>query len=287
MAPPLKVCIASGKGGTGKTLISTSLALFLSPDERVQLLDCDVEAPNAHVFLRPTIRQRTNVSVTVPRVDEEACAHCGKCAQACRFHAIASLPGATVVYDELCHSCGVCVRVCPNGALRETERVVGVVEVGDAQGVAFVRGRLNVGEARGGPVISAVKSYADPTATVLLDAPPGTSCPVIQTLKGVDLALLVTEPTPFGLHDLRLAVQTARAMGIPFAVVINRDGVGDDRVDAYCNAEGIAIWARIPHDRGIAEVCADGGRAVETSPALRSAIEHIATRLKEVDEGRR
>lgn len=276
----MKVCIASGKGGTGKTLISTSLAAVLSEHEPVQLLDCDVDAPNAHLFLGPSIRQRVPVVVTVPRVDDEACVHCGECAQACRFKAIASLPKATLVYDELCHSCGVCVEACPTGAIAEVEREIGVVEIGSAGDIAFVQGAVHIGEARNGPVIAAVKSYSDRGATVLLDAPPGTSCPVVQTLRGCDLALLVAEPTPFGLSDLRLAVQTARAMGIPFGVVINRDGLGDNRVDAYCETEAIPIWARIPHDRAIAEASARGERAVETSPALRYAVVQVAERIR-------
>ncbi len=256
----------------------------MSKHEPVQLLDCDVEAPNAHLFLGPKIRQRVPVAVTVPRVDEEACTHCGECAQACRFNAIASLPNATVVYDELCHSCGVCAAVCPSGAIAEVKREIGVVEVGEAGEIGFVRGTLNVGEARSSPVIAAVKSYADRSCTILLDAPPGTSCPVVQTLRGCDLALLVTEPTPFGLHDLKLAVETVRALGLPLAVVVNRDGLGDDRVDAYCRAQNIPIWARIPHDRAIAEACARGERAVETSDALQSAVEQLGHRILEMEE---
>jgi len=277
----VRLCVASGKGGTGKTLVSTSLAEVMSGSERVQFLDCDVEAPNAHLFLRPVVRQRVPVTVPVPRVDETACSHCGKCARACRFNAIASLPDSTVVYADLCHSCGVCVSVCPERALEETEREIGFVEVGAAEGIAFVRGEVNVGEPRGSAVIAAVKSWASPSSDTILDAPPGTSCPVVETMRGCDFVLLVTEPTPFGLSDLRLAVQTTRAMGLPAAVVVNRDGVGDDRVDRFCESEGIPVWARIPHDRRIAETYARGRMALRVAPELREAIETIAGRLRE------
>ncbi len=276
----MKVCIASGKGGTGKTLISTSLALALEKTEPVQLLDCDVEAPNAHLFLNPSIRQRVPVVVPMPHVDDGVCAHCGECAQACRFNAIASLPNGTVVYEDLCHSCGVCADACPTGAITEVSREIGHVDIGQAGDIAFARGTLNVGEVRSSPVIAALKTYADRSRTVLLDAPPGTSCPVVETLRGCGLAIFVGEPTPFGLSDLRLAVETARALDLPFAVVVNRDGLGDDRLDRYCRDEAIPIWGRVPHDRGIAEACARGERAIETSEALRSAVEEVAERIR-------
>ena len=279
----MKVCIASGKGGTGKTLISTSLALVLAETEPVQLLDCDVESPNAHLFFNPSFRQRVPVAVTVPLVDDEACAHCGERARACRFNAIASLPNDTVVYTELCHSCGVCVAACSTGAIAEVSREIGYLDIGDAGAIAFVRGTLNVGEARSSPVIAAVKSYSDPSCTVLLDAPPGTSCPVVEAMRGCDLAILVSESTPFGLSDLRLAVETARLLDLPFAVVVNRDGLGDNRLDRYCRDEGIPVWGRVPHDRRIAEACARGERAIETSPALRSAVATVAERLQKLE----
>jgi MinD superfamily P-loop ATPase len=276
----LRICIASGKGGTGKTLVSTSLALSLASVEPTQLLDCDAEAPNAHLFLKPHIRQRVPVTVPIPSVDQDACAHCGACAQACRFNAIASLPDTTTVFADLCHACGVCVSVCPERAISEVPREIGVVQIGEADGLAYAGGGVNVGEPRSSAVIKAVKSYADPGSVVIIDSPPGTSCPVVETLRGCDLALLVTEPTPFGLSDLRLAVETTRAMGIPVAVVINRDGIGDDRVDAYCKAERVPVWARIPHDRRIAEIVARGERAHEAVPELRDAIDRIAQRLR-------
>ncbi|MBM3496060.1 MAG: (4Fe-4S)-binding protein [Armatimonadetes bacterium] len=278
----MRVCVASGKGGTGKTLVSTSLALTLGRAEPVQLLDCDAEAPNAHLFLKPIIRQRKAVTTPVPTVDARACTHCGECARACRFNAIASLPETTVVFADLCHACGVCISACPARALSEFDREIGYVEIGEADGIAYVGGTVNVGEPRSGAVIAAVKSYAGRGKTVILDAPPGTSCPVVETLRGCDLALLVTEPTPFGLNDLRLAVETVRAMGIEAAVVINRDGIGDDRVGAYCRAESIPIWARIPHDRRIAEIVARGERAHEAVPELRTAMDRIADRLSSV-----
>ena len=273
------VCVAGGKGGTGKTLVSTSLAMLLAEAEPVQFLDCDTEAPNSHLFLRPTITAHVPVMVPVPVVDESRCVHCGECAQSCRFNAIASLPATTVVHEELCHSCGLCARVCPHNAIREAQRPIGLVHLGRAGAIEFVGGELSIGEPRASAVVGAVKSYAVRSRTVIVDAPPGTSCPVVATLKGCDLALLVTEPTPFGLGDLRLIVETTRIMGIPVATVINRSDIGDSRVLEYCEAEGIPIWCRIPHDRSIAQASARGERAIETSPPLRAAIASLIDRL--------
>jgi MinD superfamily P-loop ATPase len=299
------VTVASGKGGTGKTTVATSLALAAAEGDggvlhgedngRVGLLDCDVEEPNAHLFLRPTIEERQEVGVLTPVVDEGRClvyqgsSQCRRCAEACAYHAIAVLGRQVLIFPELCHGCGSCTMLCPAGAIREEMRVTGVVETGLAGRVAFGQGTLNVGEAMAVPVIRALKKQIGETAgdhLIVLDAPPGTSCPVVECLRGADYALLVTEPTPFGLHDLVLAVEVARGeLGMPVGVVINRDGVGDDGVDRYCRQERIPILMRIPLDRRIAEACSEGIPLIAALPEYRPMF--IALRQRMLEEASR
>lgn len=277
----MKIAIASGKGGTGKTTVAVNLARILSRRAPVQYVDCDVEEPNGHLFLHPAITQTAPVTIPVPEVNAERCTHCGACSQLCQYHAIAALPALTMVFAELCHGCGGCMRVCPEKAISEVGRPIGVVERGMAGSVAFVHGRLNVGEAMSPPLIRVVQDYTDPHATVILDAPPGTSCPVIAAIRPCDVVLLVTEPTAFGLHDLTLAVEMVRALQRPMGVVINQADMGDDRVERYCATEAIPIWGRIPHDRRIAEAYSRGEMAVDVLPettsyfaAIIDALEH-------------
>ena len=267
------VAIASGKGGTGKTTVAVGLALSLEGE--VRLLDCDVEAPNCHIFLKPDIRHRENVGLPVPQVDAEKCNRCGKCSELCQYNAIAVVKTGALVFTELCHGCGGCTQVCPEGAISEVSRPLGVLEIGRADGVDFVHGRLRVGEAMSPPLIRAVKKHARNDGITIIDCPPGTSCPVITAMKGCDYVVLVTEPTPFGLHDLTLAVETARRMRLPFGVIINRADVGDDRVRRYCSDERIPVLLEIPDDRRIAEGYSRGQAATETVPALRAAFERL------------
>jgi MinD superfamily P-loop ATPase len=208
------ISVASGKGGTGKTLVATSLALSLKDSGKVQLLDCDVEEPNDHVFLKPEITGSKNVSILVPKVDEEKCTYCGKCAEVCAYHAIAVLGNHVLTFPQLCHGCGACSYLCPEKAISEESRETGVVERGRSDGVGFVQGKLAVGEAMAPPVIRKVKEYAHNDGTVIIDVPPGTSCPVVEAIRGSDFCMLVTEPTPFGLNDLTLAVETVRELNI-------------------------------------------------------------------------
>ncbi|MDD2337819.1 MAG: ATP-binding protein, partial [Geobacteraceae bacterium] len=223
------IAVASGKGGTGKTTVSVNLARTVG--HGVQLLDCDVEEPNAHLFLRGSDSGSDIVTIPIPEVDESLCDSCGECGRFCRYHAIVSFGSSPLVFPEMCHSCGGCSLVCPRGAIHETGRRIGVVETRESDGVTLVQGRLDIGVAMAPPLIRAVKArMKNNGTTVIFDAPPGTSCPVIATLRGSDFVLLVTEPTPFGLHDLRLAVDMVRELAIPFGVVVNRMGVGDDRV---------------------------------------------------------
>jgi len=276
------ISVASGKGGTGKTLVATSLALSLSLEGQmpVQLLDCDVEEPNAHILLHPEIDSTRPVTVPVPVVDKEKCTYCGLCSDVCAYNAIAAAGRIVLVFPELCHGCGACSYVCPEGAIGEVERQVGVVESGHAGGVSFVAGRLNVGEAMAGPVIRAVKGLADPAATVILDAPPGTSCPVVETVRSSDFCLLVTEPTPFGLSDLMIAVEVAREINVPCGVVINRDGLGDDSVERYCAQEAIPVLMRIPFDRRIAGAYCRGETLTAAMPSWQEAFRDLFDRVR-------
>jgi MinD superfamily P-loop ATPase len=251
------ISIASGKGGTGKTTIAVNLALSL-PKGTVQLMDCDVEEPNSHLFLSPTIHQVTSMGIPVPRIDEPKCTYCGKCAKVCEYHAIAVILKNVLVFDELCHGCGACSYLCPEKAIFEVERGLGIVQEGNANGISFANGVLNVGEPMASPLIRKAKEKIQKDKIVILDAPPGTACPVIETVKGSDFCILVTEPTAFGLNDLELAVGMLETLGIPKGVVVNKADVGDRGVWDYCNLQSIPILLEIPMDRQIAESYSKG-----------------------------
>jgi len=274
------IAVASGKGGTGKTTVATSLALALPTPPL--FLDCDVEAPNAHLFLHPVLKQRQAVGLLIPEVDERRCTQCGKCAEVCQYHAIAVLGKKVLVFPQLCHGCGSCTAICPEQAISEKLNEMGVLESGNTKaGIPFGRGVLNVGEPMAVPVIRQLRSWMipQPEQTVILDASPGTSCPVVATVRGADFLLLVTEPTPFGLHDLRLAAQIAKELAIPAGVVVNRDkGLYPD-LDEYCELEGLPILLRIPFERAVAEGIARGKTLVEINPGyiqdFRLLYEHI------------
>jgi len=272
------VAIASGKGGTGKTTVAVNLALSI--DGPVRLLDCDVEEPNCHLFLKPEIHHREIIGIPVPKVNDKRCNACGKCAELCQYNALAVLKTGVLVFPELCHGCGGCMLVCPKRAISEVSREIGVLETGSASGVEFVHGRLRVGEAMSPPLIRAVKKHALDDRINIIDAPPGTSCPVIAAVKDTDYVVLVTEPTPFGLHDLTLAVDTVRQIGLPCGVVINRADIGDDRVREYCANAGIPILMEIPHDRRIAEAYSRGERIVEALPKYRETFQALFVRTR-------
>jgi len=227
------ISVASGKGGTGKTLIATSLALSLKDSDRVQLLDCDVEEPNVHVLLKPEITGSKAVSIPVPKVDEEKCTYCGKCAEVCAYNAIAVIGNHVLTFPQLCHGCGACSYLCPEKAISEESRQTGVIEWGQSDGLNFAQGRLEVGEAWTHAIVREAKKYANNADTIIIDVAPGTSCPVVEAVRGSDFCLLVTEPTPFGLNDLALAVETVRELDIPCGVVLNRAGVGDGERTRY------------------------------------------------------
>ena len=263
------ISVASGKGGTGKTLVATNLALSLQDETEVQFLDCDVEEPNAHILLKPAIERRETVSIPIPEIDERKCTYCGKCAEVCAYNALAVLKDRVLVFPELCHGCGACSYLCPEDAISEVEKEIGIVEMGRAMQIEFIHGRLAVGEAMAPPVIRRVKEHIDPEKTVIIDVPPGTSCPVVEAVKESDYCLLVTEPTPFGLNDLILAVETIRKLDIPCGVVVNRAGAGDNKVEEYCLKEGIPVLLQIPLDIQIARLYSQGVPLVEGMPQWR------------------
>ncbi|MBN1177254.1 MAG: ATP-binding protein [Dehalococcoidales bacterium] len=280
------VSVASGKGGTGKTLVATSLALSLKDMEKVRLLDCDVEEPNDHVFLNPVIDGSKPVHIMSPVVDEERCTFCGKCAEICAYKAIAVIKDHVMTFPQLCHGCGACSYLCPEKAITEEGREMGVVEWGQADGIDFVQGMLTVGEAMAPPVIRKVREYVSDGGLTILDAPPGTSCPVVETIKGTDFCLLVTEPTPFGLNDLVLAVETVRELGIPCGVVLNRTGVGDNKTKEYCKKENIPILLTIPLDTEIARLYSRGIPLVAGMPQWKGNFLELYEKVKELTDGR-
>ena len=278
------IAIASGKGGTGKTTVATSLAIaMMEADNTVSCLDCDVEGPNAHLFLKPAIEQRKQVNVLIPEVNDELCTACGQCAEVCEFHAIVTLGGKTLVFPELCHGCGSCTLVCPEEAITEIPKPLGVLESGlTNEGIKFAHGVLNVGEPMAVPVITQLKDWHPHSNQdiVILDSPPGASCPVVESLRGADFVILVTEPTPFGLHDLKLAVKLTDELNIPTGVIVNRDGIGDTGVDEYCREDNLPILMRIPFDREIGEGIARGKPLVEIRPEYLKHFRDLYGQIK-------
>ena len=275
------ISVASGKGGTGKTLVATSLALSLKGSHRVTLLDCDVEEPNAHILLKPTFTDRESVHMPVPKVDEAKCNYCGRGTQVCVYHAIAVAGKHILTFPQLCHGCGACSYLCPERVISEENREIGIVELGRSDGLGFAHGKLSIGEAMAPPVIRKVKEHIVRDGIAIIDVPPGTSCPVVEAVKGSDFCLLVTEPTPFGLNDLILAVETLRKLSIPCGVVLNRAGVGDDKVEAYCERENIPLLLTIPLDREIARLYSRGIALVEGLPRWKGCFIELFEKVKE------
>jgi MinD superfamily P-loop ATPase len=277
------ISVASGKGGTGKTTVATNMALSL--EGPLQFLDCDVEEPNAHLFVHPTFEKSEVITTPVPQVDPEKCNLCGHCDEICQFKAIVLIGESVLAFPELCHSCGGCVEVCPVDAIRETQRELGLLQEGHRNGMAFVHGRLRVGEAMSPPLIKRVRSRRRPDQLTIIDAPPGTSCPVIASMNGADFVLLVTEPTPFGLHDLKLAVGAVKVLGIPCGLVINRSDIGDGEVTSYAQRQHLPVLMEIPFDRRIAEVYSEGKALVDVMPEWKQKFIDLYQKIEEIAQG--
>jgi len=279
----INLAIASGKGGTGKTTVAINLALALE-QHNIQLLDCDVEEPNAHLFLKPEFNYKAYVGIPVPSINLEKCSFCGRCAEVCAFNALAVFQDQVMVLQELCHGCGSCAYLCPEKAITEFKRSIGIIESGTASGIIFTHGRLNPGEAMSPPLISAVRQLGMPEAITIIDAPPGTSCPVVTAVNGTDFCLLVTEPTPFGLNDLDLAFQMVSKLGIPAGVIINRCDIGDGGVEEYCRKKSLPVLQKIPWDNNLARLYARGEPVVLHLPAWRILFRELFDRIIELQK---
>ena len=289
MSDSIKIAVASGKGGTGKTTIATNLASVVCDlGQKVQYLDCDVEEPNGHIFLKPEITDSLEISVDVPQIDSEKCVACGRCGEICQYGAIICIKEQVLTFEQLCHSCGGCWRICPVCAIGTKPLNIGDIEIGKVGEIDFVSGKLKIGHVRTPSLIKNVKGHINQDSISIIDVPPGTSCPVVESLKGVDFVLLVTEPTPFGLNDLKLAVGLVRKMNLPFAVAINRDGIGNNEVERYCQSEGIKIVLKLPDDRRIAEAYSSGQMVVNVLSDYRKNFfelyEYIKLVKVEIDD---
>ncbi len=276
------VTIASGKGGTGKTTVAVNMAAALARSgeagAQVRLLDCDVEEPNDHLFVNPRFSVREEVQVRRPQWNADLCTGCGRCMDACHYNAVAVVQkgGAeakVMIFPELCHACGVCSYVCPEGALIEHPVPIGTVEADpDGGEFYFAHGVLNVGEPLAPAVVRGVKRHAAPDGLTIIDAAPGTACPVVEAMEDADVVLLVTEPTPFGLNDLRLALNMALKLAIPAGVVVNRSDGRDEIIQAYADGAGVPVVGRIPFERRYAEVYSRGGLLVDEFPEVTEAL---------------
>lgn len=277
----MKIAVASGKGGTGKSTVSTNFAYFLSEtNEDVAIIDCDVEEPNCHIFLNPDIKTDKKVFLSVPEIDEDVCAGCGKCVQICQFNALALVKEKVITFPELCHSCGGCWLVCPLGAVLQGQREVGTVETGTSEKLSFIQGKSRIGEAMSPPLIKAAKKEGENHNIQILDCPPGTSCPVITAVDGADFVVMVTEPTPFGLYDLKLAVDVMKELDKEFGIVINRSGENDYLIEDYARSENIPVITKIADDRRIAECYSEGKLVIKVLPEYKKAFEPLADIVK-------
>lgn len=284
----MQIAVASGKGGTGKTTIATSLALSLANQAKVRYFDCDVEAPNGHIFLKPVIDQISPAVILIPQIQTEKCTACGHCVEVCQFHALAKVGKKILVFPQLCHGCGSCTWNCPENAIVEVPNPIGTLERGMArENIAFLRGQLTISEPMATPIIRQLKKMEKPSKDFvdIFDAPPGASCSVVETLQGVDFALLVTEPTPFGLHDLKQMIGIVRDMNIPAGLVINRDGIGDDSLEELIQEEKLPILLRVPFNRLLAEKLAAGQSLVDVMPEYREVLVKLYQEIREIVGG--
>ena len=277
------IAVASGKGGTGKTSVSVNLAAVATGP--VQLLDCDVDAPNAHLFLQAEPIDEEIITLAVPEIDEARCDACDQCVTFCQFNALASVGGAPLVFPDLCHACGGCELICPQDAIHERAHRIGVIQTAQRGKITLKTGRLDVGISMASSLVNALKHRLDVGSITIIDAPPGTACPAVASVRGADFVVLVTEPTPFGLNDLQLAVDTVRELKLKFGVVINRVGIGDERVQHYCAAEHIPVLLEIADDRRIAEAYSRGQLIVDALPEYRAHFEQLWQAIEHATSG--
>ncbi|MCP5514512.1 MAG: ATP-binding protein [Spirochaetales bacterium] len=274
----MTIAFASGKGGTGKTTFSVAFAL--SADDNVTFLDCDVEEPDSHFFIKPEITGNEKITVPVPVVDSGKCTGCGRCAKVCRFNAITMLGKKPLIFHELCHSCGGCSIACPEKAVSEIQIGTGVISSGIRDHISFYQGLLDIGNTKSPPLIKAVKKKGDGASLVIIDSPPGTSCPMVTALKGADYTVLVTEPAPFALNDLKIAVETVRILGIPFGVVINKSDHPFPQTEEYCRKEAIPVLLKVPEKRAAAEGYSSGESIIKIFPGLGDEIKKAISTIK-------
>lgn len=272
----MKIAIASGKGGTGKTTVSTNLALYLGEHGcDTVYLDCDVEEPNGHLFLKPIITEKHASSIPVPIIDKSKCNACGECVRFCEYKALVRLGKIVMAFPELCHGCGGCTLVCPHNAVQEQPREIGFIESGKSGTIGFVHGRLNIGEAMSPPLIRGVLRQIRSNEVNIIDAPPGTSCPVIGSIRDADFVVLVTEPTPFGLNDLGLALDMVRELGIPHGIVVNRAEDDNRDAESFCQKRQVEILTKIRDDRRIAECYSKGEMILKGVPDVQKYFEQL------------
>jgi len=285
----MKIAIASGKGGTGKTTLSVNLSAYLAEKEEVVLSDLDVEEPNSGLFINARVLHEEDKYKMVPEWKEDQCTLCGICQEVCNFHAVIQLGDMIMVFPELCHGCYACSELCPADTLPMVPKKMGVLRHLRNDKLSFIESRLDIGEEQAVPLIKQSHEYVDEhfqdDILRIYDSPPGTSCPVIEVTRDVDFVILVTEPTPFGLHDLKLAVETMKELKIAFGVVLNRHGIGNDGVLRYCEDEDIPVLAKIPNDRKIAELYSEGKLIYNEVPEVKRELDKIVVYLKTWQEG--
>lgn len=282
----MKIAIASGKGGTGKTLVSVNLAHYISENYPIALIDLDVEEPNDFIFIKGQSEKVVDVFKTVPSWLQDSCVLCGKCSEICNFHAVLNLGKSIIVFDELCHSCYACIELCPNNALPAKMKKSGEIKIIESDNLCFIEGRLNVGEEQSAPFIRQVHNYIKKQEAAfplyIFDCPPGTSCPTIASVNEADFVILVTEPTPFGMNDLTLAVETMLFLKKQIGVVINRDGIGGPEVENYCRKMNIPIIAKIPYDKKIALLYSEGKLIFQKHKVFRKALDNIINEINKL-----